>query len=67
MGHWDVSDMTRILSEAHGLVENGHIDDDDFKKFVFSNPASFYTRLNPDFFKGTRVEQQVAALVSETA
>jgi predicted TIM-barrel fold metal-dependent hydrolase len=67
MGHWDVPDMTRVLSEAHELVTAGHIDDRDFEAFVFTNPARFYTRLNPDFFKGTRVEQQVDALVSGAA
>ena len=65
MGHWDVPDMTRILAEAHELVEHGHIGGDDFEAFVFANPARFYTRLNPDFFKGTRVEAQVDALLSE--
>ncbi len=67
MGHWDVPDMTGILSEAHELVADGHIDGGDFEAFVFTNPARFYTRLNPDFFKGTRVEQQVDALLSGAA
>jgi predicted TIM-barrel fold metal-dependent hydrolase len=62
LGHWDVPDMTGILPEAYELVEDGHIDEADFRDFVFSNPARFYMRLNPDFFAGTRVEEAVAAL-----
>jgi predicted TIM-barrel fold metal-dependent hydrolase len=59
-GHWDVQDMTEILGEAYELVEHGHITDEDFKDFTFGFPVSFYTSLNKDFFKGTRVESQVA-------
>jgi hypothetical protein len=59
-GHWDVQDMTHILGEAYELVEEGHINDEDFHDFTFGFPVSFYTSLNKDFFKGTRVESQVA-------
>ncbi len=62
MGHWDVPDMTEVLCEAHELVEKDLIDADDFRDFVFTNPVRFYTSVNPDFFLGTRVEQQAAAL-----
>jgi hypothetical protein len=30
---------------------------------VFTNPVRFYTSVNPDFFTGTRVEAQAAAVV----
>lgn len=63
LGHWDVPDMTGILGEAFELVEHGRIDDAAFRDFVFGNPARFYTRLNPDFFVGTRVEADVAKLL----
>jgi len=43
----------------------GLIDDVDFRDFVFCNPARFYTSANPDFFAGTRVESDVAALLAE--
>ena len=65
MGHWDVPDMTGIVGEAHELVEKELIDEADFRDFVFGNPARFYTKLNPDFFRGTRVEAEVEALVDE--
>jgi predicted TIM-barrel fold metal-dependent hydrolase len=63
LGHWDVPDMTGILGEACELVEHGLIDERAFRDFVFANPARFYTRLNPDFFVGTRVEGEVAKLL----
>jgi hypothetical protein len=34
--------------------------EDDFRQFVFTNAASLHTALNPDFFKGTVVEDAVA-------
>jgi predicted TIM-barrel fold metal-dependent hydrolase len=64
-GHWDVTDITEILPEAHELVEDGHITDADFRDFVFRFPAQFYASLNPDFFKGTRVEKAVTATLKE--
>jgi hypothetical protein len=32
---------------------------------VYGNPVRFYTRLNPDFFRGTRIEGEVARLLGE--
>jgi len=64
LGHWDVPDMTGILPEAYELVEHERIDERAFADFVFGNPVRFYTRLNPDFFKGTRVEAEVAKLLA---
>ncbi len=64
MGHWDVPDMTEVLGEAHELVEEGLIGEDDFRDFVFTNPVRFYTSVNPDFFVGTRVETEAAKVVS---
>lgn len=64
MGHWDVPDMREILGEAWELVEREQIDATDFRDFVFTNPVRFYTRLNPDFFMGTRVEEEAARIVA---
>jgi predicted TIM-barrel fold metal-dependent hydrolase len=64
MGHWDVTDMSDVLAEAHELVEGKLIDEGDFRDFVFANPVRFYTSVNPDFFRGTRVEAEAAALVA---
>jgi hypothetical protein len=52
--------MTEVLEEAWEMVDHGWIDQADFRDFVFTNPARFFTTMNPEFFAGTVVEQQVA-------
>ena len=47
-----------------GAVDTGPIDENDFRDFVFSNPVRFYTRTNPGFFDGTRVEQAARKVVA---
>ena len=64
MGHWDVSDMSTLLSEAFGLVENGHLDAQEFRTFTFENAVRFYACLDPNFFEGTAVEEEAARLLS---
>ncbi len=66
IGHFDVPDMAGVLPEAYELVEHEHITDDDFRDFVFTNPVRFWGEANPDFFKGTVIEQQVAAALAST-
>ena len=63
MGHWDVPDMTEIAEEAYEMVENGQISEDDFRDFVFGNPARLWAGMNPNFFKNTRVEVAVAEVL----
>ena len=41
--------------------------EDDFRDFVFANPLTFQTRVNPDFFKGTAVESAVASYTRQAA
>ena len=60
IGHWDVPDMTEVTEEAYEAVEQGLITGDDFRDFVFTNPVGLWTAVNPDFFKGTKVEEAVA-------
>jgi predicted TIM-barrel fold metal-dependent hydrolase len=64
VGHFDVVDMSEVLEEAHELVEDGLVSDEDFREFVFANPVRLHTALNPDFFKGTVVEGAVAKLLA---
>jgi len=59
LGHWDVVDFGDVLAEAHEQAEKGLMTEDDFRDFVFANPARFTTRMNPDYFKGTVVEDAV--------
>jgi len=67
IGHWDVPDMTAVVEEGYELVEKGLITEEDFRAFVFTNPVSFYTGLNPDFFNGTVVGEEVNRLLAEGA
>jgi predicted TIM-barrel fold metal-dependent hydrolase len=62
VGHFDVVDMSEVLEEAWELVEHGMISESDFQEFVFTNPVRLHTALNPDFFKGTMVDDAVAKL-----
>ena len=67
IGHFDLPDMRDAAKEAYELVEDGLITDDDFRDFVFTNPVRAKCDVNPDFFKGTRVEQEVTRLLSKSA
>ncbi len=59
IGHFDVPDMRAVLIEAHELVDDGLIGDDDFREFVFGWPVEFWAGSNPDFFAGTAVAAAV--------
>jgi predicted TIM-barrel fold metal-dependent hydrolase len=63
LGHWDLPDMRDAAAEAYELVEKGVLSEEDFRDFVFANPVRLKTALNPDFFKGTVVEQEVEKLL----
>ena len=57
---WDVPDILDVVPEAHELVDDGLVDDRDFRDFVFTNPVALWTALSPSFFDGTAVEGAVA-------
>lgn len=61
ISHWDVQDMQSVVAEAYGLVERGILTEEDFDDLTFRNPISLHASQNPDFFKGTAVEDAVAA------
>ena len=63
IGHFDVPDMERVLPEAFELVEEGVMSKEDFRAFTFVNPAKFWASSNPEFFDGTVVEREVAAVL----
>jgi predicted TIM-barrel fold metal-dependent hydrolase len=58
--HFDVPDFEDVIPEAFENVEKGFMTEQDFREFTFTNAARLHTRNNPNFFKGTVVEQEVA-------
>ncbi len=67
IGHWDVPDMTKVMVEAYELVDGGFLDESDFRDFTFGNVVAMHTGMNPDFFKGTVVEDAVEKYKVENA
>jgi hypothetical protein len=63
IGHFDVIDMRDPLPEAYELVEDGHINEDNFRDFVFANAVRLWGTQNPRFFEGTVVEKEAAAVL----
>jgi len=61
IGHWDVPDMTKVMVEAYELVDDGFMDEEAFRDFTYGNVVRMHAGMNPAFFKGTIVEQEVAA------
>ena len=67
IGHWDVTDMNEVVEEAHELVDDGLITEEDFRDYTFANAATLYAGMNPDFFKGTVCEAAVAKLLQSAS
>jgi hypothetical protein len=64
IGHWDVEDIRHCVPDAYKNVEKELFTDQDFEDFMFTHPVGLYTRQNPEFFKGTIVEDQVDQLLA---
>ncbi|MBV8166647.1 MAG: amidohydrolase family protein [Alphaproteobacteria bacterium] len=64
IGHFDVPNMLDPLPEAHELVEDGFITDDDFRDFTFANAVRLWGTQNPRFFEGTAVAKAAAQVLS---
>ena len=56
IGHWDVPDFRGVLPEAWELVDDGHLDRDDFRAFTCDNAIELLAGARPDFFEVTVVE-----------
>ncbi|MBW8826001.1 MAG: amidohydrolase family protein [Acidobacteria bacterium] len=65
IGHFDVIEMAGVLPEAWELVEGGKLDPAEFGRFTFDNVVRLHGGMNPDFFKGTVVEQTAADLLTD--
>ena len=60
ISHWDVTDFSEVVPEAWEMVERGLITEADLREFTFANPVRLHCQMNPDFFKGTVVEEAAA-------
>ena len=67
IGHFDVVDMREVLAEAWELVDDELIDANDFADFAFRNAVRLHGGMNPDFFKGTRVEDAALRVLQDDA
>jgi hypothetical protein len=67
IGHFDVTDMSEVLLEAHELVDHGLINQDQFKEFVFTNAVRFWGDGNREFFSGTVVESAASQVLAQQA
>jgi predicted TIM-barrel fold metal-dependent hydrolase len=65
IGHFDVIDFRDPLPEAYELVEEGHINEDNFRDFVFANSVRLWGRQNPNFFDGTVVAKEAKAVLAQ--
>ena len=48
-----------MVAEAYELVEDEIMTLEDFRSFTFTNAVDLYTRMNPNFFAGTVLENEV--------
>ena len=64
IGHWDVTDARHVLGEAHEMLEDGLMEEAGYRDFMFANAVRLHGRMNPDFFKGTVVEDDAAAVLT---
>jgi hypothetical protein len=67
IGHFDVIDMNRVVEEAYELLEDGHIDEQAFRQFTFSNSVELHAGMNENFFTGTAIEAQARQQLAQTA
>jgi predicted TIM-barrel fold metal-dependent hydrolase len=67
IGHWDVPDLREVLPEAWELVEGGHLDEAQFSDFACGNVVRVLTDMNPRFFEGTAVADEVRPFIREAS
>jgi len=67
IGHFDVVDTREVVIETWELVEDGLVTEADFRDLCFRNAVRLHGGMNPDFFKGTAVEDTAARALRETS
>ena len=65
IGHFDVANMASVLPETYEFVEDGLMTPENFRDFTCDNPIRFWGETNPEFFKGTVVEDTAAAVLAK--
>ena len=65
LGHYDLTDLRNAAVEAYESVEDGLMSEDDFRDFVYVNPIKLHAGMNPNFFKGTILEDQADKVLAE--
>jgi hypothetical protein len=56
--------MRSVLAEAYESVEAGRVTPEGFRAFAFENAVRLHGRRRPDFFRGTCIEREAAAVLA---
>ena len=64
---WMAVPSTQVMVEAYEMVDDGLMTDDNFRDFTFGHIVDMHSSMNPNFFKGTIVEDTAAAYMQEKA
>jgi hypothetical protein len=66
IGHWDVLDAASVLTEAWTLMQAKLLTPENFRDLTFVNPAMLHLSMNPDYFRGTVIEDAAEKLLRQT-
>jgi hypothetical protein len=66
IGHWDVLDAASVLTEAWTLMQAKLLTPENFRDLTFVNPAMLHLSMNPDYFRGTVIEDAAEKLLRHT-
>jgi predicted TIM-barrel fold metal-dependent hydrolase len=66
IGHWDVAHAEHVIPEAHELVADGVLTEEEFRAFTYENPLRFLRSADPRFFAGTVIEDGLAVAPAAT-
>ncbi|MGO9603235.1 MAG: amidohydrolase family protein [Candidatus Binataceae bacterium] len=67
IGHFDVVNMNEVLGEAREPVDDGLLNEEDFRHLVFVNPVRFFGEMNPQFFADTAIATAAGKLLGDPA
>jgi len=61
-----VLDAASVVTEAWGIVTTKLITPEDFRALTFVNPAMMHLSMDPDYFKGTVVQDSARDLLQKS-